>query len=276
MEKNIILNNQQTPYWLDDTGRIRNERTGTWYKGATNKGYHLVNLYFKGKQYTLYIHRLVAEYFLDNPNTFSIVHHKDGNKLNNCVWNLEWVSESEHNNLHAAFCAPVSNHHIKIQDEEIVLEDLRQFRQSPYYVSSKGEVYNLSKKIKMRPQPNGKYYRVQCYYNLKGKRFMVHRMVWEAFNGEIPDDMEINHINGNPSDNSIDNLELVSHQENCVKANHNNIKIYSVNAQTQERIDYSSINQAALITLGYKDGVIIPRVIKNKELFYDCYWYYKE
>lgn len=276
MEKNVILNNQQTPYWIDDTGRIRNSRTGTWYKGAVNKGYHFVNLYFRGKQYTLYTHKLVAEYFLDNPENLNIVHHKDGNKLNNCVWNLVWIGSSDHNNIHAATCAPIGTKNIKIQRETLELKNLRQFRQSPYYVSDKGEVYNLSKNIKMRPQLNGEYYRVQCYYNLNGKRYLVHRMVWEAFNGLIPEGMEINHINGNPKDNSIDNLELTSHKENCVKARHNNIGVYSINLETQQRTDYSSINQAALATLGYRDGTKIPKVIENNELFHGCYWYYKE
>jgi len=41
------------------------------------------------------IHRLVAQTFIPNPNNKSIVHHKDGNKLNNYVDNLEWVTQSE-------------------------------------------------------------------------------------------------------------------------------------------------------------------------------------
>jgi hypothetical protein len=40
----------------------------------------------------LYAHRLVAEYFIPNPNNYEYVHHKDENRLNNDVSNLEWVS----------------------------------------------------------------------------------------------------------------------------------------------------------------------------------------
>ena len=47
-----------------------------------------------------YAHRLVAEYFIDNPNNYPVVNHKDGDKLNNNVTNLEWASYSE-NTTHA-------------------------------------------------------------------------------------------------------------------------------------------------------------------------------
>lgn len=52
----------------------------------------------KRKDYKL--HRLVAEYFLDNDENFDIVNHIDGNKANNHVENLEWCTQRD-NNLHA-------------------------------------------------------------------------------------------------------------------------------------------------------------------------------
>lgn len=47
------------------------------------------------------------------------------------------------------------------------------------------------------------------------KTFGVHRLVWMAINGEIPDKAEINHIDENKTNNSILNLSITSHQENC-------------------------------------------------------------
>lgn len=101
-------------------------------------------------------------------------------------------------------------------------------------------------------------------------------MVYECFLGSIPEDKEINHIDGNPHNNNINNLELVSHTENCKKARHNNLKVYSENIDTGEVNHYSSISDASIQVLGYRDGRKIPQVIEREEVFKNCYWYYEE
>lgn len=50
---------------------------------------------------TQIVHRLVAKAFIPNPHNHPVVHHKDGNKTNNCVGNLEWCSYSQ-NSRYAA------------------------------------------------------------------------------------------------------------------------------------------------------------------------------
>ena len=63
-------------------------------------GYCMVNLAKDRKSTTHYVHRLVAEAYLENPDNLPQVNHKDGNKDNNNVDNLEWCAAS-HNNKHA-------------------------------------------------------------------------------------------------------------------------------------------------------------------------------
>ena len=48
----------------------------------------------------------------------------------------------------------------------------------------------------------------------KRLRKFVHRVVWEAFNGEVPEGFELDHINADRADNRLDNLRLVTHSEN--------------------------------------------------------------
>ena len=73
--------------------RILKQATGT-------NGYKYVNCRSENKSHTLYIHRIVAIHFLDNPNRLPQVNHKDGDKLNNTMYNLEWCDQS-HNMIHA-------------------------------------------------------------------------------------------------------------------------------------------------------------------------------
>ena len=63
-------------------------------------GYETVSLYKNGKGKKFLVHRLVAKAFIDNPEKAPEINHKDGNRLNNRIENLEWVSSKE-NKSHA-------------------------------------------------------------------------------------------------------------------------------------------------------------------------------
>ena len=60
-------------------------------------GYLLVNLYKNSKKKPYYIHRLVALHFIDNSNNYKEINHKDENKTNNKVSNLEWCTRKYNN-----------------------------------------------------------------------------------------------------------------------------------------------------------------------------------
>lgn len=62
-----------------------------------SRGYLSVGLHKNGKRQMCSVHRLVAEAFLDNPNNLPEVNHKDENKQNNCVWNLEFCTHKYNN-----------------------------------------------------------------------------------------------------------------------------------------------------------------------------------
>ncbi len=79
-----------------------------------NSGYKTVGLWLKGKGHNYTIHRLVAQYFILNPEKKSTVNHKDGNKLNNNLNNLEWMTQAE--NLQHAYNTGLSKYSPKKYD----------------------------------------------------------------------------------------------------------------------------------------------------------------
>lgn len=87
-------------YQVSNLGRIKNINTNRILTGDTNNiGYKRVTLYTPEKK-RFFIHKLVALHFCEGYQEDLVVNHKDGNKLNNCANNLEWVTRSE-NDLHA-------------------------------------------------------------------------------------------------------------------------------------------------------------------------------
>jgi hypothetical protein len=83
-------------YLVDEKGNVFSLFTGKYLKSSESKtGYLVVNIRTNNKRSPCYIHRLVAQAFIDNPENKPEVNHKDGNKHNNHVDNLEWVTNQE-------------------------------------------------------------------------------------------------------------------------------------------------------------------------------------
>ena len=79
-------------YDITKDGEIINRHSGRHVKPQKNgKGYYRVSIGGKLE----FVHRLVATKYIPNPNNLPQVNHKDGNKLNNCVDNLEWVTNQQ-------------------------------------------------------------------------------------------------------------------------------------------------------------------------------------
>lgn len=87
-------------YMVSNFGRVksmkyRHHNTVEILKQDNNLGYKRVCLYTKnGKRKRIKVHRLVAEAFIPNPNNYLYINHKDENKNNNRVDNLEWCTQS--------------------------------------------------------------------------------------------------------------------------------------------------------------------------------------
>lgn len=85
---------------VDSLGRKRFRKSRVLHPDIAPNGYYRVTLAKNGKKTQKYLHRLLAEYFIPNPDNLPQVNHKDGNKLNCSLDNLEWVSVQD-NVIHA-------------------------------------------------------------------------------------------------------------------------------------------------------------------------------
>lgn len=86
-------------YEVSSYGRVRSLRRGRILTGTINRdGYVRCHIKVNGVLKSHFVHRLVAEAFIPNPDNLSCVNHKDEVKINNSVENLEWCDRKYNNN----------------------------------------------------------------------------------------------------------------------------------------------------------------------------------
>lgn len=114
-------------------------------------GYYRVKLNGTNSSIRVFVHRLVAEHFLIPDEERKVVNHIDGDKKNNSVENLEWVTQSE-NNLHSFY----------VLKNEINTTGINQ--KSPVLKIDKetGEVLDRYESIREASESNGKLGHISC------------------------------------------------------------------------------------------------------------------
>ena len=277
--KKIIIDNVETDYEINELGEIYSHKTNRLLSGSIfNTGYKMVRLTINGQKKGYAVHRLVAEAFISNPNNLPIVNHIDGNKLNNCVENLEWVSQSQ-NRIHAvqnqiSKLARGSREKMEIFDDAAWMN----YKDTNYLISINGQVYNKQTKILLKQTPNNSgYIRYTLRINGKNVSKLAHILVMETWGQKQLDSTQvINHKDGNKTNNNLDNLEICSKKENALHSCYTlkkNVKpvIRIIDGEIIE--EYPSIIEAAR-HLNITDGAI-RYALKNNSQCCQSYWKYK-
>lgn len=251
MIKALKINNQETNYLIDDNGEIYNQKTKKQLKKSIKSQYYSVKLTISGKKKDYLIHRLVAETFLINPKHLPQVHHKDNNSLNNKVSNLEWVSVAE-NMSHKKDIKKERQKQYPITEDIKNSPDWAQFEGTSYYFCKDGRGANLKTGKYLNPtcHTNG-YLRFGLFINGERKWFSAHKLIYQVFHPDqiIPDDMQINHIDGNKYNNALANLECISRQDNMLHSYYvlkqNTIQVKQYDIKNNFIKSYLSLSQAA-------------------------------
>lgn len=168
--RSIYINGKKSRYKISNTGIVYNVDTCRVQKPTiSNSGYYRVLLSYKGYRMYVSIHRLVACYFIPNPLNLPMVNHKDGNKKNNNVWNLEWVTAKE-NVIHSY------DHHLNHSGEDnirstISNEDAKKICEllisNEYTISEISKIVGCSKKVIRHIKSGDSWKRISIFYDLK-------------------------------------------------------------------------------------------------------------
>lgn len=136
-------------YSIDDTGKVYSYRREIYIRPHQKNGYLAVHLNLNYKTKNCYVHRLVAEAFISNPENKKDINHKDGNRFNNNLSNLEWATRSE-NMVHArdvlhTLLLGEDNHANKLTLSQVL--EIRSLGTQPIPHQQIANKYNVSRRL---------------------------------------------------------------------------------------------------------------------------------
>lgn len=262
--------NDENKYKIYDNGNVFSLKTNKFltpnYSKNNNCMYISLVVYGKNKKYV--VHSLIYSVFNGTFPKTKFILHKDNNVKNNNINNLFLVSRNKNN-----------NDFIINNDEWIQIP----FYENRYIINKNGIIKSLLTNKNLEENISKKfdtYKRVKLVDN-NGKRkcYLVHRLVYQSFNGEINDNMVIDHINQNKQDNKLENLRMITQSENvknCNKTLSNNKLFQSnsnfVNISTKYKCyDFSNYSINEIGEIKNKYGKILKTTKNNG--YIKCYLY---
>lgn len=234
-----------------------------------------------------FIHRLVGEYFIENPENFKVVNHL-GENTDNRYFMLKW-GKSKKSTTRVIKPKPeiiidpiteIEKIPNKLEDEiykQILLTPRNMGAYLNYFISNLGKVWNcLTKKFLKGSMDRSGYNYISLVkeYGKKGNDFLHHQLVALQFHENPENKPQVNHINGIKNDNRAINLEWVTPQENSIHSaqnimqpkvepvrqldkNHNIVREYSSGVET---VEYGFLASG------------VSEAIRDKILYRGFYW----
>jgi hypothetical protein len=126
-------------YDITEDGKVFSRKRNRFMTPTLDKnGYYRLSIYVKGEgTKTLYVHKLIAETYIINSNSYRFVAHIDGDRSNNTVSNLEWRRNSK----------PVTDAD-KTKEKKLILEYKKFLEEKGYIVLDQSQAQNIMKRIR--------------------------------------------------------------------------------------------------------------------------------
>lgn len=228
-------------YQISNLGRVRSldrisiDKNGIEYsikgsmrKVSKSKGYSIIGLSKDNKQKMHLVHRLVAKEFIPNSRReATVVNHIDGDKSNNSVTNLEWITQSENMSHNSKLYDSRKKNNSFIENE--IWKNIDEY-DGNYQISNHGRVRSVEREVFIKRgsseymatyegrilsvSENTRYSNVGIGYNGETRTILVHRLVAQAFTPNPENKPYVNHIDGDTHNNHVSNLEWVTQSEN--------------------------------------------------------------
>ena len=281
-------------YMVSVRGEILGRRGRLMALCKNRGGYMTVSPYIGGKTIYRQVHRLVAQAFIPNPGGLPVVHHIDGDRANNFAENLEWVSYQENaqrvahpaaNNrrrsrrvvelavdgtvarewgtiksaaIHARVCAATMSGWLK--------GGKRRYRFADQLDAADGEVWKPAR-VRGRAVEVSNYGRVRSpsgqivtgknrngynFYNGKG----VHILVALAFLANPDNKPVVAHIDGDPQNNRVSNLEWTTQRACCERAGRRRYRPVRYTDPSGKCWEFESIKAACEATHAYPADIV--------------------
>lgn len=209
-------------YEAHPSGDIRNAKRKTLMKKfLTDSGYERLTLRNNGKYVSIDVHRLIAMTFIQNPMNKPTVNHINRVKNDNRVENLEWATYSEQNShvKKTTYNGDDSGSSVYYPGEKEG-EIWKHIPDTNYEISNYGYVFNIERGNFRVLRKDGRGY---VSVTIHDKNISIHRMVARMFLPQFTEDCVINHIDGDKSNNFVENLECVTQSQNIAHAYANNL-----------------------------------------------------
>jgi hypothetical protein len=176
-------------YEVSNMGRVRNRLTGLFLKQRMGtRGYFSCDL----NKITYAIHRIVLETFIGERPYKMMCRHLDGNKTNNKLDNLHW--------------GPATNKMKRNKETRRVIP-----KHPNYEASNTGKIYRIGSDKPRIGSPDKDGY---LLITLDGFSRKAHHLILEAFVCPKPDGMQCRHLDGDPTNNNLENLKWGTSSEN--------------------------------------------------------------